>query len=208
MRHARWLVPLGVSAAALGACRGQESAESPVIFHLVPHMEFQPRYKPEGESAFFEDGRAMRPPVEGTVARGELPRGTPLETGRDGEGYVQVAPVTLDRALLARGRERFDIHCTPCHDATGRGRGMAVQRGYPSPPDLTDARVSALPDGELFNVITHGIRNMPAYATQLGVEDRWAIVAWVRVLEQARNSREEDVPVAARAQLKQGGRKP
>jgi mono/diheme cytochrome c family protein len=172
-----------------------------VIFQPLPQMDFQPKYRPEGESAFFADGRAMRPQVAGTIAQGELPDEGATGTGKEDGGFVAVAPVAVDRALVLRGQERFGIFCAPCHDATGRGHGAVVQHGYPLATDLTGDRVRGLPDGEIFNVVTHGVRNMPAYALQIPAADRWAIVAWVRVLEQAQHSSIDDVPPELRGQI-------
>jgi mono/diheme cytochrome c family protein len=165
--------------ALLPACRGKTSSRPPL--HLISDMLRQPKYRPEGASAFFADHRAMRPPVEGTVARGHL----------DDDGAPQP---TLTEALLRRGHERFDIFCSPCHDRTGGGHGMVVQRGYPPPIDLHSERVRTLPDAELFHTIGSGVRNMPGYAVQIPAADRWAIVAWVRVLERSQHATVADVP--------------
>jgi mono/diheme cytochrome c family protein len=177
---------------ALGGCRGQPSEDPPI--HPIPDMRSQPKYRPEAASAFFADGRAMRPPVDGTVAQGELKDDPAFFTGITEQGFVLKAPVELTEATLKRGQERFDIFCSACHDRAGSGRGMAVQRGFPPPVDLSSERVRAFADGEIFHVMTHGVRNMPAYNVQVPEGDRWAIVAWVRVLQRSQSARLEDVP--------------
>lgn len=188
---------------ALGACRGERSEKPPV--HLVPDMDRQAKYQPQEASTLFEDGRAARPLVEGTVARGTLREDDAYERGRSGETFIARAPIAVDRATLARGQERFDIYCAPCHDRTGSGQGMVVQRGYPPPVDLSSDRVRAFPDGQIFDVITHGVRNMPAYGKQVAVADRWAIVAWLRVLQQSQHGSLDDVPLAAREKIESEG---
>jgi len=181
-----------ILALVLGSCRGQPSEDPPI--HPIPDMRSQPKYRPEAASAFFEDGRAMRPPVDGTVAQGELKADPVFYAGRTGQGFVLKAPIEVTEATLKRGQERFDIFCAACHDRSGGGRGMAVQRGFPPPVDLSSERVRAFADGEIFDVMTHGVRNMPAYEVQVPEGDRWAIVTWVRVLQKSQNARIEDVP--------------
>ncbi len=184
---------------ALGACRGQPSAEQPI--HLVPDMDWQPKFQPGEETPLFEDGRTMRPVVDGTVAQGQLNEDEGFHTGKVGTQFVGKVPLTVDAALLRRGRERFGIYCTPCHDATGAGQGMVVKRGYPPPISLTSERVLTMPDGNIFATITSGVRNMPGYRKQIPVEDRWAIVAWVRVLGRSQNATLDDVPSDKRATI-------
>lgn len=183
----------------LSGCRGQESPDPPV--HLVGDMDWQPTLKPEEASPVFADGRAMRPIVPGTVARGGLGEDDAYHRGKAGDAFVARAPIEVDEALLRRGQERFNIFCSPCHDKTGGGEGMVVKRGYPTPLDLASDRVRGMPDGEVFDVITHGMRNMPAYRKQIPAEDRWAIVSWVRVLQRSQHARVEDVPPAERGRI-------
>lgn len=193
MKHAPLTLFLAVAAAAIVAgCRGETSADPPV--HLIGDMDWQPKYQANQASPLFEDGRAMRPLVEGTVAQGELREDDAMYRGKTGDAYVATVPVPVDDALLLRGQDRFNIHCTPCHDKAGSGHGMAVKRGYPIPLDLASDRVRGLPDGEIFAVITNGVRNMPSYRKQIPVADRWAIVTWVRVLGRSQHATIEDVP--------------
>ncbi len=185
----------------LGGCRGEVSERPPL--RPIDDMRNQPKYRPEGASRFFADGRAMRPPVEGTLARGELiePANELYRRGRDERGYVERAPVEMTRALMARGRERFEIYCAACHDRTGGGRGMVVQRGYPPPVELTSERVRTFTDGEIFEVMSKGVRNMPSHAAQIPVEDRWAIVGWVRALQRSQHASVKELSDEERAKL-------
>lgn len=187
--------------AALAACRGQTSDQPPI--HIVPDMDWQPRYDPQEESAFggFEDKRTMRPLVPGTVAQGRLREDAAFHTGKVGDLYVAKVPFDVNEEVLARGQQRFNIFCTPCHDQTGSGAGMVIKRGYPIPPiNLASENTRGLPDGEIFEVITHGVRNMPAYNTQIPEQDRWAIVAWVRVLQRSQAATVADVPAGTQIQ--------
>jgi mono/diheme cytochrome c family protein len=180
------MVPI---ASVVTGCRGQKSEDSPIV--LIRNMYHQPRYNPQSTSDYFEDGRTMRTPVEGTVARDRFEENEEISTGRlnDDSGYVLTVPdETVRRAggmepLLARGQERFGIYCTPCHDHTGAGNGTVVQRGFQKPPTLHDPRIRQMPDGQLFATIKNGVRNMPAYGAQIPSSDRWAIVSYVRALE-------------------------
>lgn len=177
--------------------------------HLVPDMDAQPSSKPQEASAVFADGRAMRPPVAGTVARGQLRADRARELGREGEAWVTALPVAMDRGLLERGRERYEIFCAPCHGLSGHGDGMVAKRaealaeGTWTPPSSfhTDL-VRGRENGHLYNTITNGIRNMPGYGSQVGVHDRWAIVAYVRALQRSQNATLEDVPADVRATLR------
>jgi mono/diheme cytochrome c family protein len=113
-------------------------------------MRNQPKYRPEAVSAFFSDGRAMRPPVEGAVAQGQLDADEAFWRGRTAQGFVARAPVPVTASTLQRGQQRFNIYCAACHDRSGSGKGMPVQRGFPPPIDLSSDRVRNLSDGEPF----------------------------------------------------------
>jgi mono/diheme cytochrome c family protein len=189
-----------VAAAAIAAgCRGETSAEPPI--HLIGDMDWQPKYQANQASPLFEDGRAMRPLVEGTVAQGQLREDDAMYRGKTGDAYAATVPVPVDEALLQRGQDRFNIYCTPCHDKSGSGHGMIVKHGYPIPLDLASDRVRGLPDGQIFDVITNGVRNMPSYRKQIPVEDRWAIVTWVRVIGRSQHATIEDVPPEQRDRI-------
>lgn len=187
----RPLVSLAL-ALALGACRGQPSQSEPI--HLIGDMQWQPKYQPEEASPLWNDGRAQRPLVDGVVAQGQLDDDDAYATGMVGELYVARAPITVDDRVIRRGQDRFNIYCSPCHDRTGTGQGLVVKRGYPQPVSLVSERVLHMPDGQVFQTITHGVRNMPAYRKQVPVPDRWALVSWVRVLGRAANAKLGDVP--------------
>lgn len=193
------MVTMGVAATGLVGCRGYESEEPPV--HLNPNLDSQPRYDPQSESKFYEDRRTMRQPVEGTVAKGALHENEAVAYGRVGDRYVLKLPVQVTPQLLERGQERYDIFCTPCHDKTGSGNGLVVQRGYPQATNLHDERVRKMTDGQLYSAIANGVRNMPSYGAQIPIDDRWAIVAYVRALEISQNATLEDVPSDKRAGL-------
>lgn len=167
-------------------------------------MHDQPKVKPLRASAFFADGRASRPLPEGTVARGQLDDDGPFFTGKANGAYVRTSPVALTRPLLERGRERYDIYCSPCHDRVGNGGGMIVQRGFRRPPSLHEERLRQAALGYFFEIIGNGFRVMPSYAQQVPVADRWAIATYVRALQLSQTATLADVPAAERARLEQG----
>jgi mono/diheme cytochrome c family protein len=166
-------------------------------------MDEQQKYKAQVESKFFENGSAMRTPVPGTVERGFLRADDIYYTGKDAKGnFVKDAPVEITTQMLNRGRERFDIYCSPCHSRVGDGKGIMVSRGYVPPPDFHTDRIRNMPDGEVYNAITHGIRNMPSYEHQINPDDRWAIVVYLRALQRSHNATIDDVPVEMREKIK------
>ncbi|HSN97179.1 MAG TPA: cytochrome c [Candidatus Nanopelagicales bacterium] len=193
----RHIIPLGLL--CLAGCRGQPSEKQPL--HLVGDMDWQPKLQAQEASSLFEDGRGMRPLVPGTVAQGHLAEDDAFHRGMVDGKHVARAPVKVDEALLRRGQDRFNIYCTPCHDKTGSGRGLVIQRGYPPPVDLSSDRVLTMPDGQIYDTITNGVRNMPAYRKQIPVEDRWAITAWVRVLQHSQHGKVDDVPAAEKGNI-------
>jgi hypothetical protein len=164
-------------------------------------MANQPRYEPLQKSEFFDDQRASRPLVEGTVARGHLDADEQLYTGKIGGALATTFPFPIDRQVLLRGQERFDIFCSPCHDRVGSGQGMIVRRGYRPPPSLHIERLRAAPPGHFFDVISHGFGAMPDYAAQIPPHDRWAIAAYIRALQLSQNAAIGDVPEPARRAL-------
>ena len=149
-------------------------------------MQDQPKYKPLAESEFFADHRSERPFVEGTVARGDLRDDTLLYTGKQDGKDAAVFPFAVTPDVLARGRERFDIFCSPCHGRTGDGDGMVVRRGYRQPPSYHTPALEKVPVGHFFDVMTNGWGAMPDYASQVPVRDRWAIAAYIRALQATR----------------------
>ena len=164
----------------------------------------QPKIEPLEASAFFPDGRGSRPLVEGTVARSEPLGEPPYLTGKQGGQLVQQAPVAVSGAVLARGRERYNVFCSPCHDRVGTGNGMIVQRGYRQPPSFHDSRLRGEPDGYFFDIMTNGFGVMPNYAQQIPVADRWAITLYLRALQLSQDATLADVPAEKRATLDAG----
>jgi hypothetical protein len=164
-------------------------------------MHDQPRYEPFEASEFFADGRSARPLVTGTVARGFLEEDEHLHRGRVGGELAELFPFAVDRAVLERGRERYGIFCTPCHDAAGNGNGVVVQRGFKHPPSFHIQRLREAPPGWFFEVITKGYGAMYDYADRVPPADRWAITAYVRALQRSAHATLEDVPQARRAEL-------
>jgi len=159
-------------------------------------MDDMERYEAQEESNFFDDGRSMRPPVPGTVARGMLKNDVRFHTGRDSSGaYITSLPVPVTTEFLERGRERYDIFCTVCHGAAGDGQGIVMTGGYGfAPIGYHTDRLRTIEDGYLYDVIANGIRIMPAYGQQIPVADRWAIVAYIRALQRSQNATADDVP--------------
>jgi mono/diheme cytochrome c family protein len=164
-------------------------------------MHDQPRYRPLQASTLFDDGRSARPHVEGTVARGHLNEDLAFHTGKQGNQLVETLPFPLTRALLNRGQERFNVYCSPCHGQTGSGNGMIVQRGFSHPPAYTSDRVRLQPLGHYFDVMTNGFGAMHSYASRVAPYDRWAIAAYIRVLQASRSATIEDVPADRRGAL-------
>jgi mono/diheme cytochrome c family protein len=158
-------------------------------------MHNQPKYKPLRPSQLFADKSSARPLIEGTVARGTLQEDEAFFTGKTGgTATVKELPFQITAHDLNRGQERFNIFCTPCHDATGSGNGMVVQRGYRKPPSFHDPRLVAADPGYIFDVITNGFGAMPDYRTQIDARDRWRIVAYVRALQLANSGTAADIP--------------
>lgn len=172
-------------------------------------MQDQPKYKPLARSRFFADGRASRPIPEGTIARDELAENDPMHTGMAaGGGFLTTIPLPINVSLLDRGRDRFDIYCSPCHGRIGDGDGMVHRRGFWIPPTLHTDRLRAVAPGYLFQVISNGYGAMPHYHDQISVSDRWAIVAYIRALQLSRHASPNDVPDNMRGILDQTGAKP
>jgi len=172
-----------------------------VLAACQQQMADQPRYKPLAQSMFFGDDRSARPLVPGTVARGYLNADERFYTGKSGGEPITTLPVPLTKELLARGQERFNIFCSPCHDRTGSGEGMVVRRGYRPPPSYHIDRLRQAPIGHFFDVISNGFGAMPDYAAQVTPADRWAIVAYIRALQLSRNAALADVPPEERHKL-------
>lgn len=198
-------VPLGLIAKARTG-----TTDTPRV-HVIPHMDFQPKYKGQTKNTLFADERAMRMPVEGTVAHGELAIDEHFHRGVANGGWATTLPaeVELNAATIDRGQERYDIYCAPCHGQAGFGDGMIHRRAekigaakWIQPTSLHDAYVRGQAPGQLFNTITHGIRNMPAYGYAIPTADRWAIVAYINALQLSQHASLNDVPEKARLELR------
>ena len=164
-------------------------------------MHEQPKYLPYEPTTFFDDGRSERPVVPGTVARGQLRLDELLYTGKENGVLSNKFPFSITRADLERGRQRYNIYCTPCHDYTGRGQGIVVQRGFPPPPSYHIDRLRQAPVGQFFDVMTNGDGSMYSYASRIEPEDRWRIAAYIRVLQLSEHSTVQDVPESERQKL-------
>jgi mono/diheme cytochrome c family protein len=165
-------------------------------------MHDQPKYTTYKPSDFFVDQRSARPLIEGTIAQGHLDEDELLYTGHAGGQYAEVFPFVIDQAVMQRGRERYEIFCSPCHGLSGAGDGMVVQRGYRQPPSFHNDRLRQVPPGHVFDVITNGFGAMPDYAMQVPVRDRWAIAAYLRALQLSQYAMVAELPPAAQEQLK------
>ncbi len=164
-------------------------------------MHDAPRYEPLEQSAFFTDGRSSRVLLANTVARGQLREDDHLYTGKIGGELATEFPMPVTGEIMARGQERFNVFCSPCHGRTGEGNGMVVQRGFRQPPSFHEERLLNAPVGYYFDVMTNGFGAMQDYASQVPVADRWAIAAYLRALQLSRRATPADVRDEHRARL-------
>jgi mono/diheme cytochrome c family protein len=170
-------------------------------------MHDQPKYEPYEVSSFFDDKRTARNPVEGTIARGNLRADDHLYTGKVNGELATTFPFEVTREVLERGQERFGIYCAPCHSSIGDGNGMIAQRGGSSmkqPATYHSQQMRDMPVGHFFDVMTNGFGSMYSYSERISVRDRWAIAAYIRVLQMSQNASIEDVPAAQRQRLIMG----
>jgi mono/diheme cytochrome c family protein len=198
------LTALSVIAIALSGC-GREKVSDNTPIHPNPNMDHQPKYKAQAESNYFEDGAAMRPQVEGTVAQGELREDSEYYFGKDKkDNFIESAPVEVTLERIKRGQERFNIFCAPCHGRVGDGQSMMNKPDYEYTlrPDFHSDSVKQFTDGYIFDVITNGVRNMPSYKHQISVDDRWSIVMYLRALQKSHEVKPEDVPEEYRKDIK------
>lgn len=182
--------------------------------HIVPDMDYQPKYKAQTANDFFGDMRSNRPPVEGTVAIGDLNLDTALHFGKNEDGdYVTEFPIPVNAETMARGEERYRITCVACHGESGTGDGMIAKRAdllaqrgvsgmsWVPPTSILDQPVQDQPIGQIFESITNGIRTMPAYSQQITPEDRWAIILYLKALQRAGSATMDQIPAAERQRL-------
>jgi mono/diheme cytochrome c family protein len=212
----------GVVVISFAGFRGSKSPNPPI--EIFPDMDHQPKYQPQHPSGFFADGRAARKPVAGTVPLGYELKGSYFQaparngtfspagfsnlpdyynTGKMGDSYGDGFPeaVTLNEQFLARGRERFEINCSVCHGKTGIGNGVIGQYGMVAIANLMDERIRTMPDGQVFSTITNGKNTMGAYGPQISVEDRWAIISYIRALQKSQSMKLADLPEAQQKEL-------
>jgi len=205
------LVALSLLPLALVVRARMATSEKPRL-HLIFDMDNQVKRKAQSYSSLFDDARAMRPPVEGTVARHELGPASALWSGRDSQGeFMEGFPegIGVTEEFVLRGQESFNIYCAPCHGVSGYGDGMVSKRAealgegtWTPPTSMHDQTVRDRVNGHLYNTVKNGIRNMPGYGSQTSLEERWAIVAYVRALQRSQKTSIEDVPPAKRGELR------
>ena len=179
---------------ALSGCRGAITEKRPI--HINPNLDFQAKFKAQTYSQH---------PPSGTVVWGSV---LPSKQGRDAYlkedsafyrgktqsgDFLSVVPLPVTKELMERGQERYNIYCAMCHDQAGTGQGPVIKRGFVPPPNFSDESILAYKDGQLYDVISNGIRNMPGYKTQIPEEDRWAIVAYVRALQKTRTASADEI---------------
>jgi mono/diheme cytochrome c family protein len=197
---------------SLAGLRGAKGRQPPI--EVFPDMDRQLKLRPQTVDGFFADGRSSRLPVPGTIAR-ETPyrlspdatnvvypfQNVPVNTGfvTGTTNFVETNPFEITPALMARGRQRFQINCSPCHGPLADGNGITKKLGMTTVANLHDPRIVRLTDGEIFYVITNGRNTMQPYAGQVPVEDRWAIIAYLRALQLSQLASAEDVPEPQRA---------
>jgi len=191
-----------VMVVAIAGKRGSISRRPPI--ELFPDMNRQPKLRPQVPNAFFADGRSSRPPIPGTIARGDRYEDLPVNTGRvtGTTNFAETIPVEVTAKLIARGQQRFNINCSPCHGEQGDGNGVVKKLGLATVANLHDKRIVELPDGEIFNTITYGKNTMGPYGANVTIDDRWAVIAYVRALQLSRLGSIDDVPESMRASLK------
>ncbi len=169
-------------------------------------MREQPKFKPLEPSDFFLDGQSARPLLPNTVAQGYLDLDTQFYEGKNEDGTpVEVFPLEITPEVMERGREQYNIFCSPCHGAVGNGQGMIVQRGFQAPPSFHIPRLREALPGHFFDVMTNGFGAMYSYASRVPPEDRWAIIAYIRALQLSQNATLDDVPPEQRNKLEEPG---
>ncbi len=174
-----------------------------LIFMAACHRDMydQPKYKPLSTSTFFEDGRSSRPAVPNTVAVGTVTTDEHFLTGMVDGQVVDTFPYPITAEIMQRGQLQYNINCVPCHGLAGDGDGMVWRRGGVPPANFHVERLQTAPVGHFFDVITNGYRYMYPYGNKVSVEDRWAIIAYVRALQLSQNATLDDVPQGERANL-------
>jgi mono/diheme cytochrome c family protein len=206
-------IPLGLLALVpfLLIARSRERTSAIPRVAIVQDMGHQPKFTPQAESPLFADGRAARPAVDGTIAQGEW-GDERITQGKEKGAFLKRVPLPITKERLLRGQQRFDIYCAPCHGLSGYGNGMVAVRAaelaeqqqarWVTPVSYHTDAIRAKEDGYFFNTITYGVRTMPPYGSQIPIEDRWAIVMYLRALQRSQWTRMEDVPLEKREDLR------
>jgi mono/diheme cytochrome c family protein len=212
-------VVAAVAVVSMAGFRGEKFTGTPL--QITPDMKHQPKVITQHASRFFQDGRSDHPPVPGTIPVGYSLAGryyqsgvnnkeasssftsqpTYRDTGFMGEVYGDGIPAEISAKLLDRGRERYEIFCSVCHDKSGNGNGVAKAFGLVTVASLMDDRIKGQPDGQIFSTITNGKNTMGAYGSNISVEDRWAIVAYLRALQKSESLKVEQLSPDQKAQL-------
>ena len=182
--------------------RGHYFRQPPL--EIFTDMDRQPKLRPQQPNLTFANGRSSQDPVPGTVARRDHYENSPANTGREtgSTNFVASIPVAVTEQIMARGQQRFNIYCLPCHGPQGDGNGIVKKYGYATIRSVHEKIVVTQADGEIFNTITHGKSTMYGYSSQISIEDRWAIVAYVRALQRSRLGTVDEVPATLKAGLK------
>jgi mono/diheme cytochrome c family protein len=192
------VLALSAVVALTGCARGCTSSRPPI--HINPSMYNQPKVLPQTASTFFYNGASMREPVPGTIPIGGLREDDVFFTGKGADGqFIATNPVAVNDTLVERGHQRYTIYCQPCHDARGDGKGILFQRGNVPTASFHQETILKYPDGQIFDVITNGKGLMAGYRWPIPPADRWAIIAYVRQLEQKRLASATSAPASADA---------
>lgn len=205
MRYFLLILGLAVLGVMLVAGKRGDLSRRPPI-EVFPDMDRQAKLRPQQPSAFFESGISSQLPPPGTVARGSDYEINAVTTGivPGTTNWVETIPLPVTATLMARGQERYAIHCAPCHGPQGDGKGVTTKLGMSVIADLHDSttrKVVQMPDGQIFNTITHGKNLMGSYGASLSVTDRWAVVAYVRALQRSRLGVIDEVPAGERTAM-------
>lgn len=196
---------------AIAGKRGDMTRRTPI--EVFPDMDRQLKLRPMEPNGFFANARSSQEHPVGTIARttpiqtaagAVMPyEDSPVNSGQKPgtTNFVELNPLTINAEMMKRGQQRFTINCSPCHGQLADGNGITKKYGMAVVANLHDKRIVEMPDGELFYIITHGRNLMQPYAAQVDVQDRWAIVAYLRALQLARLGSVDDVPEAQRASL-------
>ncbi len=190
-----------VGAVSVLGLRGSYSTKPPL--EVFPDMDRQNKLRPQASNGFFANGQSSQLYVEGTIARGDAYQDTPFNTGRitGTTNFVSTIPVAISESMMERGRQRFDINCTPCHGKAGDGKGITTKYGMVAVANFHDPRIVKMPAGEIFNTITHGKNLMGSYGANIDIADRWAIIAYMRALQRSRLAVLDEIPENERAAL-------